>query len=866
MPVSRYSESRTLVRPLARLPHEERQDVTPKVARLRRHFERFNVDVAELCQWLMGLRNQFGPKESPASFGPLGDFLIEPALDNIDADETERDRWRLAVFDAVAGFRPIRGLGDHPVPDTLRLAMQQAASLSPTPTTARLLERLRPLSPAHRLVLLKSAAEWIVARYQRGMENWVIQHAAWHKEKEAWEREHPALTPAVRERFTALYKQLSDSKPTDRPVSRRKNPRICEWERLRQNIDNCCYAGEKGHGPLCRKYANFVKARKAVDGKFNDLLFWDTATSFIALCRKFNVTRARNALQSQHVLDALFAEDQRRKAERDQAKGRQPRPLHPQAAARAKSDFLRIFKDGWNAYLSAMGLNDSTAIEKGRLPHCQKIGGTFENSKCEWNPHTDLCNQYRRLAGQLDDATLALEKDYREWRRLYLAGPRKPSFQYPSSRDLPMPKIFGAGFFELDMDRSILRLRLDDMVEGEWLEFGFKPWPREYTPSRAQVARPGRITSVHVNFIGSRCRVGFRFEAPHAGSRFGCSQDEIDQLRRDHPRERDDQPFLEAARKRLVETFAGDARRDLRLLAVDVGEKGCCAAVYQGTRYVADALLPIIKINQLYTEPPTELKPDSHNRPAPDRRPFNDEKDPRDPRGVRKEHVARHLKHMADKAPEVAAYRLAQREKAAPSPSASPPPVTLGVHDFRRLKRHVTWMIRDWARHNAARIVAEAQRHGCDLIVFESHRGRRPPGYHEVGDDAERRKLDNATFAFGRIRRKVTEKAVERGLRVVTVPYHCSSKVCSRCGRLQENDGLLRRNKKERKFICEQCKFETNSDGNAARVLARVFWGEIMLPSPEERRKKREGSGGRSPTPANPGGLVDAPPSRRNLR
>lgn len=87
-------------------------------------------------------------------------------------------------------------------------------------------------------------------------------------------------------------------------------------------------------------------------------------------------------------------------------------------------------------------------------------------------------------------------------------------------------------------------------------------------------------------------------------------------------------------------------------------------------------------------------------------------------------------------------------------------------------------------------------------------------------------------FAFGRVRREVVEKAVERGMRVVTAPYFTSSQVCSACGRVQENTGLLKKNKAKRQFICEHCKAKVNSDAKAARVLARVFWGEITLPKP----------------------------------
>jgi hypothetical protein len=172
-------------------------------------------------------------------------------------------------------------------------------------------------------------------------------------------------------------------------------------------------------------------------------------------------------------------------------------------------------------------------------------------------------------------------------------------------------------------------------------------------------------------------------------------------------------------------------------------------------------------------------------------------------------------------------------------------------------------MIRDWVRHNVAQIIAAAEEHKCDLIVFESLRGFRPRGYDEM-DPQQKRRL--AFFAYGRVRRKVVEKAVERGMRVVTAPYGYSSQICSQCGHEQQNKGLLRKNKSARRFKCEcgapqaqgkkdaaprpaparqcPCRADLDSDANAARVLARVFWGEIVLPDPDKKREPKVDAAG----------------------
>jgi len=857
---ARYRESRTLVRRLCRLPVEDRNAFKAKVARLREHFEQFNLDTADLCQWIMGLRKEYvkshANRSDAASFGALGDFLLEPTLEGVETDEKTRDRRRLHVFDDVAGYRPVKTLDDGgQVPEWLREAMDAAAAARPhqgskNANARKLFERLRDLEAQHRLVLLKSAAEWIVARYQRGVENWQRGHKQWEDEKCDWEQQHPKLTPEIREKYTNIFKQLKDPERDDKPGLRKKNPRICPYERLKQNIDNCCYAGRMGHGPLCWKYVEFVKAHKGKDKRFNDTVFFDVASDLAGLCREHNVTNPANALNNQHILDQLFAKDQQRKQEKSKNKKKQgpPKKGDPQ---KQKAAFVRIFKANWNAYLKAMGdpktgatLNGQTAIEKGCLPHCQKIRGkVFEESDCVWNKHTNYCLEYKRAlltnpANGIDDGTLALEGTYRDWRKDFLAGPRKPQFRYPSARDLPMPKVFGNGFHEIDFDRSILRLRLDDMREGEWIEFGFTPWPRKYSPSRDQIK--DRVTSVHVNFIGSRARIGFRFDVEHRQSRFtsngGCSQDKLDDLRsKEFPRQAQDQKFIDAARKCLFDTFDGDPEKDLRILAVDMGMGGAHAAVYEGGQHKRDIAIPIIKINKSYTDLPSQLEKDPKDRKM--RGPVEmaiDPDDPKkkriiDPRGLRKEHVGRHLSRISEGAAKVVEKRRQDNDN---------PVQTLHESDFRGLKRHIRWMIRDWARLNAKQIIEIAEKHKCHVIVFESLRGSRRPDYDKLGDDAERQKAERILYAYGQVRRKVTEKAVERGMRTVTAPYHKSSQVCHACGKAQDNHGLWRKNKTQKKFICEHCKTETDSDANAARVIACVFWAEITLPDPRQNSRR----------------------------
>ncbi|TWT40435.1 putative transposase DNA-binding domain protein [Phycisphaerae bacterium RAS1] len=803
MSESRYRESRTLVRRICRLPGEDRAEFKGKVRRLRAHFQRFNADAAELCQWIFGLRKSGGGNGRPDQFGALGDFVLTPAVEGVQADEVERDRWRLAVFDGAAGIQSLATLGEHPAPRPLREAVAQEVARAASPTAEKLFGRMRQMEAGQRLVLLKAAAEWVVARYLRAAENWQRQREEWAKEKTAWEAQEPhaALTAAVRDRFTAVFKALvwDESK---KPGVRSKRPRICPWSRLRENVDNCIWAGEKGHGPLCWAYEGFKAKRKEMSGNFNETRFAADAAAYVEL-------RA-GGLPASRALERVF------------------RGGHEQ----------RRFQNNWTAYLQQMGLNETRIIAQKRLPHCLSVGKLFRQSECLFNPHTALCERYKRALQQFDDETLKLEPLYRAWRKDYLAGPKKPSFRYPSSRELPIPKIFGAGFHEIDLERSVLRLRLDGMASGEWLEFGVVPWPRGYDPAREEAK--SRITSVHVHFIGSRARAGFRLDAPHAASRLACTQDELDRLRScAFPRRSQDQQFVDAAREQLLKTFSGDAERELRVLAVDLGRSGACAAVYEGRTHVADVPLAINKIDKLYEALPETLEIDKRRSPEKPP-PFK----PDDTRGVRAEHVGRHLASMAAGASQIAEHRAAGE-----AAGGAGSPVTLKTHDFRGLTRHVRWMIRDWVRLNAAQVIALAERHGCDVVVFESLRGFLPGARDERDKSAMGKKRWLATFAYGAVRRKATEKAVERGMRVVTTPYHGSSQTCSACGHFQENRKLWEKNKRSGRFECQcggdrstsaeaparpaqganraacACKASVNSDANAARVIARVFWG-----------------------------------------
>ena len=163
---TKYREERTLARGLRRLPGEDRISFRQNVARLRGHFEQFNVDVSELCQWLMGLRPE--GKKCGDETRPFWESVIGLEKTMPDVDEGQSDRLRLSVFEAAVGWEQESTLIGKSFPTSFMDSVRAVAAHPRTPTAARMLSRLEKMSRPHRMILLKVAAEWI-AKYLTGL-------------------------------------------------------------------------------------------------------------------------------------------------------------------------------------------------------------------------------------------------------------------------------------------------------------------------------------------------------------------------------------------------------------------------------------------------------------------------------------------------------------------------------------------------------------------------------------------------------------------------------------------------------------------------------------------------------------------------
>lgn len=766
---TRYRESRTLVRRLCRPPKQSHEEFKSNVARLRKHFEQFNLNVAEICQWLMGFRP--GRKNGNESTKEYWSFFLDPSGYLKVADDTQLDRYRRKSFCVAAGWVDEKSLAEFHPPQTLLDSIRAVSQIPHTPTAEKLFNRLKSLNPAHLQVLLKSAAEWTQTRYQRGVENWGKNFKRWDDERKNWEKAQPELTEPARNEFKKIFTELE---------IKIKSPRICDWERLNDSLQKCKFNGEKvrgkNHAPLCVKFDEFLKMKNEKGKSISKKHFIENVNKYVEQRKK----RICEPNSKKVIMEEIIKKDRN----------------------------AVWFPAAWESYLKALNVNEQTILNKWpRWLHC-----TSFDKECDFLGHQEICKRYRQILDAKPELQ-PLEKIYREWRKEYLSGPRKPSFKYPSAKKLPMPNIFGEQFFKPDFEKSIIELRLDDMPENEYLKFGFAPWPKDYKTQPQDT----EITSAHINFVGVRARVGFRFEVEHQESRFNVSQDEIDKIRSDYPRRSQDQEFLDAARKKLLDSFIGDIERDLKILAVDLGSLNAAYAVFQGRSCLKSGLLKIIKIDgpNLYDSLPKEK-----NKSGKDVYKFAKEQ------GLGKEHVDMHVKSFSEGAEAIAAKRaeIAKKKNEKKKGKES----ELGDHDMRSLSIHTRWMIRDWVRLNAKQIIETAEKNKIDLIVFESLRGFYAPSHDKLDEDKKRRM---AFFAYGRIRRKVAEKAVERGMRVVTVPYFKSSQTCSKCTETQNDKNKWETNKKKQRFICEKecCDFKIHSDENAARVIGRVFWDEIEL-------------------------------------
>ena len=89
------------------------------------------------------------------------------------------------------------------------------------------------------------------------------------------------------------------------------------------------------------------------------------------------------------------------------------------------------------------------------------------------------------------------------------------------------------------------------------------------------------------------------------------------------------------------------------------------------------------------------------------------------------------------------------------------------------------------------------------------------------GRKVKNRKVNS--MPFYRLKEYIKYKALERGILVIEVPEHNTSKQCSRCGSLRTerpSQGV---------FICEDCGYQVNADVNGAKNLLKRAMGYMLM-------------------------------------
>jgi hypothetical protein len=157
-----------MVRGVRRLPGEDRAAFRKNVKILRNHVEKFNVNVSEICQWLIGLRPS--DENQDAKSGPFWEYILDPGQDAAEESEEETDRIRLKVFEVAAGLKDESELSPLSLPGTILESIRNVASEQRTKTAEKLFERMEKISSSHRRLLIRSAAVWFRVKYFRKIE------------------------------------------------------------------------------------------------------------------------------------------------------------------------------------------------------------------------------------------------------------------------------------------------------------------------------------------------------------------------------------------------------------------------------------------------------------------------------------------------------------------------------------------------------------------------------------------------------------------------------------------------------------------------------------------------------------------------
>ena len=124
-------------------------------------------------------------------------------------------------------------------------------------------------------------------------------------------------------------------------------------------------------------------------------------------------------------------------------------------------------------------------------------------------------------------------------------------------------------------------------------------------------------------------------------------------------------------------------------------------------------------------------------------------------------------------------------------------------------------VVNDELHKIAKDIVEEAERHDAVIAIGDLKGVRKKDKGRKVN-----RKVNS--MPFYRLKEYIRYKALERGILVIEVPEHNTSKQCSRCGSLRT------KRPSQGVFICEDCGYQINADVNGAKNILKRAVGYML--------------------------------------
>ena len=134
---------------------------------------------------------------------------------------------------------------------------------------------------------------------------------------------------------------------------------------------------------------------------------------------------------------------------------------------------------------------------------------------------------------------------------------------------------------------------------------------------------------------------------------------------------------------------------------------------------------------------------------------------------------------------------------------------------IKKIGRKERRIVNDELHKVAKDIVEEAEKHDAIIAIGDlegirkNHKGRKV-----------NRKVNS--MPFYKLKEYIKYKALGRGILVIEVPEHNTSKQCSRCGSMRTerpSQGV---------FICEDCGYQVNADVNGAKNIMKRAMGYML--------------------------------------